>query len=233
LGSRISAYGMLMVTMCKVLADLLGIDDPLFSIGVHQLEQASGQPGVDVRLYSEIIRASHQKTRELGLDPRDTTAQELYHALIGLVKKHDEFLAHQLGAKNPGDVHDLLPRIQSFVTHLDTPKQVWALKSSTAKRLLKATPPRKVMKQLGYRSIDSMLKRESTTELFVALRFVESPDWLRSFTKKYKNLSPRDFESRDVEFLYLDAKKWGVPSEAYVRGQHHNVTHSKEMGAIG
>ncbi|HTE21537.1 MAG TPA: hypothetical protein VK674_00675 [Candidatus Limnocylindria bacterium] len=218
--------------MCKVLADLLGIDDPLFSIGVHQLEQASGQPGIDVRLYSEIIRRSHQKTRELGLDPRDTTAEELYHALIGLVKKHDEFLAKRLGGQDAGDVHDLLPRIQSFISHLDTPKQVWVLKPSTAKRIIKATPPRKIMKQLGYRSVDSMLKREPVGELFVAMRFVESPEWLRSFAKKYKHLSPRDFETRDVEFLYLDAKKWGVTAESYVRGQHHNVTHMKEMGVI-
>jgi hypothetical protein len=223
---------MLMVTMCKVLAELLGIDDPLFSIGVHQLEQASGQPGVDVKLYSEIIRKSHQKTRELGLDPKDTTAEELYQALIGLVKKHDEFLARRLGAKDPGDAQDILTRIQTFLRKLDTPKSVWTLKPAAAKRLIKLTPPKKVMKQLGYRSVDSMLKREPVNELFVAMRFAETPQWLQAFTKKYKHLSPSDFETRDIEFLRLDAAKWGDVAEAYVRSQHHNVTHMKEMGVI-
>lgn len=49
--------------------------------------------------------------------------------------------------------------------------------------MLKLTPPRKVMRQLGYRSIDSMLKRESIYELYVAMRFVESQEWLQAFTK--------------------------------------------------
>jgi hypothetical protein len=218
--------------MCKVLADLLGIDDPLFSIGVHQLEQASGHTGVDVRLYSEIIHKSHQKTRELGLDPSDTTAEELYGALRELVKKHDEFLAGRLGADNPSDVADILIRVRGFLSHLHTPKSVWSLKPSTAKRLLKLTPPKKVMKQLGYRSVDSMLKREPIAELFVALRFCESPAWLQAFTKKYKHLAPSDFETRDVEFLYLDGRKWGVTAESFVRARHHNVTHMKEMGVV-
>lgn len=221
-----------MVTMCKVLADLLGIDDPLFSIGVHQLELSCGHPGVDVRLYSEVIRMSHQKTRELGLDPSDTTGEELYQALLGLIKKHDEFLAKRLGAQDPSDVQDILPRIQTFVQKLDTPKSVWVLKPAAAKRLLKLTPPKKIMKQLGYRSIDSMLKRENASELFVAMRFAESPEWLAAFTKKYKHLVPRDFEVRDVEFLYLDAQKWGVTAEAFARKQHHNLTHMKEIGVI-
>jgi hypothetical protein len=218
--------------MCKALADLLGIDDPLFSIGVHQLEQASGMPGVDVRLYSEIIRSSHQKIRELGLDPRDTTAHELYGALRELIKKHDEFLAKRLGAENPSDVSDILARICGFLNKLQTPKSVWALKPSAAKRLLRATPPRKVMKQLGYRSVDSMLKRESVAELFVALRLSESAEWLQAFTRKYKHVSPADFETREVTFLCLDASRWGVTAESFVRRRHHNVVHMKEMGVI-
>lgn len=223
---------MLMVTMCKVLADILGTDDPLFAIGIRQLEKASGQAGVDVRLYSEILRKSHQKTRELGLNPRDTTAEELYHALMGLVEKHDRFLAKRLGADDPADVQDVLARAQRFAQALDTPKSAWVLKSAAAKRLLKLTPPKKVMKQLGYRSVDSMLKREPIAELYIALRFTESPEWLSSFTKKYKQLSQRDFETRDVKFIRMDAKKWGVATETLVRSQRHNVTHMKEMGVI-
>lgn len=218
--------------MCKVLADLLGIADPLFSIGVHQLEQASGQPNLDVKLYSEIIRKGHQKTREVGLDPKDTTGEELYLALIELVKKHDAFLAKRLGADDPADVHDVLPRIRSFVRKLDMPKSVWAIKPAAAKRLVKLTPPKRVMKQLGYRSVDSMLKRESIAELFVAMRFVETEEWLQAFTKKYKHLSPSDFETRDIQFINLEGQRWGTASESFARRQHHNLTHMKEMGVI-
>ncbi len=218
--------------MSKVLAELLGIDDPLFTIGVQQLELASGQSGIDVRLYSEIISKSHQKLRELGLDPRDTTGLELYQALMELMKKHDEFLARRLGSSDPTDVKSILKNIESYANQLKMPKSVWALKPAVAKRLLRATPPKKVMKQLGYRSIDSMLKRESIAELYLALRFVESPDWLTAFTKKYKDLLPKDFETRDIEIIKMAGSKWGVTAENFVRRQRHNLTHMKEMGAI-
>lgn len=223
---------LVLVIMCKVLADLLGIDSPLFAISIQQLEAASGGSGSDIKLYSEIIRKANFKTRALGLDPKDSTPQEIYYALLELVKKHDEFLAKRLGAKDPIDVEDILPRIITFINKLDIPKKVWVLKPTAAKRMLKLTPPRKVMRQLGYRSIDSMLKRESIYELYVAMRFVESQEWLQAFTKKYKYLSSIDFESRDIRFIRFDSKKWGVSAEAYARKQRHNVTHMKEIGVI-
>lgn len=227
-----SVSSILDVIMCKALAEFLGVENPLFLVGVHQLEAASGNPGNDVRLYAEIIRKSHQKIRELGLDPKDTTVEELYHALQELVKKHDGFLARRLGAKDPMDVEDVLERIVIFVNKLKIPKSVWALKPASAKRMIKLTPPKKVMRQLGYRSIDSMLRREPIGELYVAMRFVESQEWLQSFTRKYKHLSPSDFETRDIDFILLDPTKWGVTAETYAKKQRHNITHMKEMGVI-
>ena len=211
---------------------MLGADEPFFSIALKQLEQASGHESIDVRLSAEIIGKVRQKTRELGLDPKDTTTEELYQALVGLAKKHDTFLAKRIGAKDAGDVHDILPRMKTFMEQLDIPKSVWVLKASVAKRLLKATPPKRVMKQLGYRSIDSMLKREPIGELYGSLRFAETPDWLERFAQKYQKLSPSDFEVRDIEFIQLDPKKWGSSTNAFVTKNRHNLTHLKEMGVI-
>lgn len=223
---------MLMVVMCKVLADLLGIDDPLFSAGVHQLEKASGNPSADVRLYAEIVRKSHMKSRELGLDPKDTTGKELYQALLELIKKHDAFLSKRLGVDDPSDTKAVLGSLKKFIDALEIPKTTWAIKPSIAKKLLKATPPKKLMKQLGYRSIDSMLKRENICELFLALRFIETEDWLTGFTKKYKHLTPGDFELRKIEVFLMTDNRWGKSAHDYVRKQHHNLTHMKEIGAI-
>jgi hypothetical protein len=218
--------------MCKVLSELLGVDDPLFAIGLHDLEKASGNGNADVRLSAEIIGKAFQKTRELGLDPKDTTGEELYLALQELIKRHDAFLARKIGAKDPSDAQDVLVRLHKFVKIINVPKSAWVLKPTAAKRLLKSTPPKKVMKQLGYRSIDSMLKRESATELFAGMRFTESQEWLTNFTKKYKKLQAKDFEVRPIEFLLLDAKKWGQSSGAHVRKSRHNITHMKELGVI-
>lgn len=223
---------MLMVTMSKVLSELLGEDNPLFQVALNDMERASGNPSADVRLSAEIIGKALQKTKELGLDPKDTTGEELYYALIQLVKKHDGFLAKRIGANDPADVQDILPRIKTLLEQLDIPKSAWVMRPSVAKRLLKASPPKKVMRQLGYRSIDSMLKREPIGEIYGAIRFAETAEWQEKFLQKYKKLTPSDFEVRDIEFLQLDAKKWGVTTNAFINHNRHNITHLKELGVI-
>jgi len=218
--------------MSKVLSELLGADEPLFSVAIQQLERSSGNQSIDVRLSAEIIGKVYQKIRELGLDPHDTTPEELYIALLDLIKRHDEFLGRRIGAKDPSDVHDVLPRVKTFVEKLDIPKNAWVIKPSVAKKLVKSSPPKKVMKQLGYRSVDSMLKREHIGEIFGAIRFSETPEWQASFIRKYKHLTPQDFEVRPIEFHLLDGKRWGSITDAYVRRSRHNITHMKELGVI-
>ena len=218
--------------MSKALSDLLDAKEPVFSIALKQLEQGSGNTSADVRLTAEIVGKVHIKTRELGLDPRDSTGKEIYYALLELVKRHDAFLAKHLGGDDPSDVADMLPRIKKTVERLNVPRKAWALKPSVAKRLLKATPPKKVMKQLGYRSIDSMLKRECIEEIYGALRFAETSEWLENFLAKYRTLRPGDFETREIQIIQLDEKRWGSITESFVHKKRHNVTHLKELGVI-
>ena len=218
--------------MTKVICELLGMTEPFFSSGLERLERMSGQPNVDIRLTADMMSKTHQKTRELGLDPQDTTDQELYQALSNLIKLHDQFLARRLGGTQADDVADMLPRIQKAVERLNVPKSTWCLKHSVAKKLIKSLPPKKVMKTLGYRSVDSMLKREPMGALFAGLRFIESEQWFKNFTMQYDKLTPSDFEIRDIEILSLDSKRWSVAAADYVKLRHHNVVQVKELGVI-
>lgn len=204
----------------------------MFSMAIKQLELATGDQSTDIRLTAEIMGKTHLKMRELGLDPRDTTGKELYQTLLSLVKRHDEYLVRQIGGTDSSDVYDLLPRIHKAVTELQLPKKVWVLKTSVARRLLKATPPRRVMRHLGYKSVDSMIKREPIHELFASLRFAEDPDWLNNFLGKYKKLKPTDFETREIQVILLDDKKWGPLTKEFVHKKRHNLTHLKELGVI-
>jgi len=61
-------------------------NDPLFSTGLVQLEKTSGNGGIDTRLIADILEKAHVVMRQLGLDTNDTTARELYQALIASVK---------------------------------------------------------------------------------------------------------------------------------------------------
>lgn len=63
------------------LARLIGINHPLFSYNIDQLERATGGAGVDVKLAADILEKAHLAMRNLGLDPKDTTVDELYNTL--------------------------------------------------------------------------------------------------------------------------------------------------------
>lgn len=218
--------------MSRLLSELLGAREPTFTLALKQLENASGNTNADIRLTAEIIGKTQLKTRELGLDPKDTKARELYHGLFELTRLHDKHLANALGVKDPGDIEELLPRIKSIAHKLHDTKTCWGLKHSTAKRLLLANPPKNIMKILGYRSVESMVKRENIAELFCTLRFAESPRWLERFVRNYRTLTPADFENRQIETIILDPRRWGEAAKDFVYQRRHNITHLKEFGAI-
>lgn len=218
--------------MSKMLSDLLGATEPMFSLAVKQLEEASGNPSADIRLTAEILGKVRLKTQELGLDPDDTTGKELYFALLNLIEKHDEHLVKQIGGNDPDDTETLMPLMKQAWEKVNTPKNCWVLKFSVAKQMLKKTPPKAIMKHLGYRSVDSMLKRENIAEIYGALRFAESPEWLNSFITNYKKLKPSDFESREIKVVQMPLERWGDIAEAFIHKKKHNITHLKELGVI-
>ena len=218
--------------MSSFLSDLLAAIEPLFSMALQQLEHASGKPSADVRLIAEIKEKTHAKTKELGLDVKDTTGPELYHALLSKIQEHDAHLAKQIGGDSPDDVQTLLPLIKIAVDKADIPRRAWVLKRSVAKRMLQETPPARIMKHLGYSSVDSMIKRENLAEIYGALRFAETPAWLNKFNRTYKKLMPSDFESRDIEIVVMPKERWGDIAEDFVRKKRHNITHLKELGVI-
>ncbi len=218
--------------MSRLLSELLAAEEPKFGMAIRQFEAVSGNASIDVRLTAEIVGKVHMRLKALGLDPHDTTGRELYASLIGLAARHDDFLARRIGILDPHDVQAVLLRVADAARALDVPKDAWVLKISAAKRLLKQSPPKKVMKQLGYRSIDSMIKRESTTEIYGAIRFLETEDWQRKFIAKYATLKPADFEIRRIDIVHMNPDKWGSSAIEYVNRTRHNVTHLKELGAV-
>lgn len=73
--------------MARFLQQLLQAEEPMFSNGLVKLEKSAGSGGIDTRLIADMIHKAHTVMRCLGLDTRDTTGRELYHALSHAVKK--------------------------------------------------------------------------------------------------------------------------------------------------
>ena len=218
--------------MAHALSQLLDAHEPLFTMEMQDLERISGHASIDVKLIAEISQKFRMKIKELGLDPDDTTANELYHALQGLMKLHNEYLTKAVGCKLDSDLDSQCKAIKKAIDKLSIPKTCWVMKQSVAKKILKAYPPKKVMKYLGYKSIDSMIKREPIIELYAACRVIETTSWQNNFIKTYKKLTPSDFELREIKIIVLTKERWSAAAAPYVKSSRSNITHLKELGAV-
>lgn len=219
--------------MSKLLRELLAAEEPLFTQSIRELEYITGKNGLDLKLTAEIIEKTHGAITSLGLDSSDTTDKELFHALNHRVAEHNSNLAKSLGSSEDATIKELVPKLVAVAQQTKMPKRCWVLKKSVAKDLLREMPPKKMMKHLGYRSIESMFKNENFAELYSALRFSEGSEWLNQYNELFKqNVSTIDFENRDIELIIMDHKKWVDLTADFVAKKRHNITHTKELGTI-
>ena len=209
----------------------LSAKEPLFDHALHQLELQSGKQGVDVKLAAELAEKAADRMKRLGLSP-NATGEELYEALIHQVAVHDEHLARAIGGSDPSNISEMIPLIVKAAENAPLPKDGWFLKEEKARAMLRETPPTAIMDRLGYHLISRLLEQEDIYELFLALRFVEDADWLNAFDEKYRTLEPTDFENRRIKVVMFSVAKWGDIAEHFIAKKRHNITHSKEMGAI-
>lgn len=217
--------------MTRVLSELLGAEEPGFSLGLRQLENSAGRPNADIRLSTEILHGMQSKLRELGLDPHDTQGSELY-AMLGARLRDDEqrFAAALKGKSTKTD--DPIAHVAKALNKSPMPKSCFALKNTVAKRLIKANLPKKTMKQLGYRSADSMLKHESAASLYAAAALIEPETWAKKQLASYGKLKPSDFEIRDINVEHPTAKRWQTLAETVIAARKHNIFSFKELGTV-
>lgn len=169
------------------------------------------------------------RLKELGVKKREPKA--IYDALIKKLRKDDEELSRFLHKAPEGG----MAGFKNLVNVAGEVANVGGglfLKEEAALSLLKKNPPKNIMSFLGYASVDGMLKNENLFEVFSALRFIEGSDWLNQvFFKEYENLTPEDFEEREIRAMVL-GEQWVKASERFVKKKYHNVSHLKELGII-
>jgi hypothetical protein len=181
---------------------------------IEQLERINGYPSHDVRLTAENIQKTRAKIVELGLDPDDTTGEELYEALktkfLDDSRKFDEhFGVHGLSFDEKASKAIVL------VSRNANLPDNWVLKTSAVKNLLRQHPPKRTMKQLNYRSLDSFLKRENLAEIYLAAEILESGNWNKKQRQLVSALDSTAFERRPMVLLALSSHKWGLINGDY------------------
>lgn len=193
--------------MSKLIAELLGTDRNAFDKIIQRLENITLQPGVDVGLTAEIITKSRQKARELGYEPSETTARELYYGLLAAAEYHDSLLRNKLKIKSDAKFAVAAEQIAKESEKLLSKEKVIALQPAGIKRVLKAVPPKKTLKLLKFRSLDSVIKRENPVTLYAFAKMIEDKSWHSQVAAKLKRLQSRDAIEQPVKVVSLP-KAW-------------------------
>lgn len=221
--------------MTRILSDILQNHEPHFRLQLRQLEQISGHQNTDIKLSVQVHQDTKDKIARLGLDQHDTSTSELYHVLQSRLSSDDERLERSLRTRAAthisaeADVMEgMLHALQSDARSIST----FAIKLTALKRTIKKTPPKRLQKQLGYRSLDAMIRNEPVAALIAAAEVVESNAWRRSWLDSYKKLKTNDFESRPATILCPNAKRWEAITQQMITARAHTVLALPEVGTV-
>ena len=195
------------------LARLVGKAEKEVAQFIAEMEGKLLYPSADVRLLDEINRTARQKISDLDLDPLDTTAEELYHALGARFDSDSKMIDRALGLSSEMRLGQRIGRAMQFVQAVHGKDRVWVLKSIVAKQLLRTLPPRKTMARLNYRSLESLLKREDPAKILLCAQYLESAVWQKSLSLRVSRLSASSYEQKPVTFLTLENIGNGGPSD--------------------
>ena len=194
--------------MGKVLATFLGKSEESVAKTIERLEEKAGYPSHDVRFLAEISQRQRIKIKELGLDPDDTTGEELFYVLKSRFAQDCRRVDKSLGVDEAASIAQRVDKAIELSQHMLTESEVWSLKTSVAKKIINDNQPKKVMKLFRYRSVSSMLKRADLAELLMATRYLESPTWHKLFDAKLTHQTSANYELRHVRILNLTDDNW-------------------------
>ncbi len=192
--------------MSKVIADILNVDRIKFRDLLDALEAKSGRNSYDNAIYSQMRSSALLATKELGLDVSDTAVGELYFVLQERAKQDNALLERYLGISPDDTPEKTIKKIVAWLNKNSHQAKNWTVKSSLFKVLLKKQPPKVVMKSLGLRSVDSMLKRNDPSMLVALASLLEKPEWNQKFNLNYKKLGAVDFDYKKTNLVVVDKK---------------------------
>lgn len=220
--------------MSRYLSNLLEAQEPVFSEAIRQLEDASGRGGADVKLIGDITARAHQAMRTLGLHPAGSTGPELYNGLLARVEADNRQLARIIGAEEArrDEIRYMQPFVIDAALKVKYNKKVFVLRRDSAAKLLQKVPPKVLLEHLAFDSVEGLLQHEDIDEVFAALRFSESKNWLESYAIELAKLTPADYEERDIRVFAMGHTKYVDLADDFVRSREHPVVHSKEMGVV-
>lgn len=179
-----------------------------------------------------IKENEHRVSRTLSLlGCHDYKAESVFRALITKLQEDDRAL-YELFKRPSGTTTQGLKTLFNFALELADIEELFVLKKEKAEEFLRKNPPPNIIKVLKYKDVDELLKKEDLIDIFSALRFIETNEWMhQAFDEFYPTLTPDDFEKRKIDLRVLSVK-WMRATEKFVKKKYHNISHLKELGVV-
>ncbi len=197
---------------------------------IDRLASLTGKTDVLQKITAENDDLMINRLFSIGV-PRESSAKEVYEALISKIEADDYQIFKALDEPNFRN-SAACEHVGDIAKKIVNPPSGYFLKLSKAEEFLAKEPPQQILKCLGYDSVRTMLAHEDIFEIMSALRVVEGSDWLNEvFFKQYESLSPDDFEEREIKVKAL-SERWSKESARFVVKKKHNISHLKELGVV-
>lgn len=211
-------------------AKILRTDKDFVYAVEKRLSSVTGKGGVFEKIVFENDTRIKDRLERLRT-PNEAHAKDVYDALITKVESHDAMLCSGTGIAKCSVAGDFERTVETAKRVAKIPKGFF-MKMEKAAELLMREPPKKIMAYLKYDTVDEMLAKEDIVEILAALRFVEGSEWLNTtFFPHYADITPDDFEEREVDIRVL-SEKWNKYAKIFVMKKWHNVSHLKEFGVL-
>jgi hypothetical protein len=209
------------------IAKILGVD-------AMSLERLDADMAARTGLKNVIPEVAEQNERIINLtlntlNSANHSAPHVRSILRQTIFSHEK---HLMSIVNKADGFTEFEKAAVLVRRIVGHRRGFFLKKDLGREILEKRKPEKLLSYLGVKTVSEALKEHDVTELFSALRFIESDEWMHeTFEAAYGNFTGRDFEERGIEIKVL-GPEWKKVSEAFVAKKHHNVSHLKEFGVI-
>ena len=220
-----------MTNSYEKLARILNTSSEVLSGLDEKMATLSGKTGgIDAVVKSNDEHVDRMLS-ELGLSG-SASAEDVYGALTDKLIQVDQRLFELLGKPNLSKLSNDPGMLRDTALKVFTPPKGFFIKKEKVVELLEKQSPQSLLEHFGYSSITELIQKEGFAPVVSALRFTQSTEWMHKFFEAaYKDLTPGDFEDREVEIIILSTK-WLEIAQKFMGKKFHNVSHLKEFGVI-
>ena len=220
------------MTSIQKIAQLLRTPEETLAEVFSKMEKITGKTGVADKISEENRVVVEQKLKELGISQEKADGPYVEAEILRKTSEADAAFFEFLGKSNFAS-QEGCQKLVDLVRGIKTgPAKGFFIKEEKLKSFLYLNPPKNILRELNYKSVEEMLAKEDFYEIFAALRFVENERWLNEiFFRPYNDLVADNFEEREIKITVLSAK-WESIGAKFVGKKLHNISHLKEVGMV-